>query len=68
MKKIKHFNNSKVVYIIAERHKVGKLPLREKSTKDKNPKWLFSYFCLYNAEHDNLVGGGEGLETAAIWF
>lgn len=63
MKKI--FNNSKFVYITTKRHKVGKLSLREKSMKDKNTK---CYFCLYNAEHVNLVGGGEGLETAAIWF
>lgn len=31
---------------------------REKSRKDKNPKYDLCYFCLYNAEHENLVGGG----------
>lgn len=67
MKKIKHFNKSKFVYVTTKRQKIGKLS-EKKQDKTRKYDYVLSYFCLYNAVHDNLVGGGEGLETAAIWF
>lgn len=42
-KNIKHFNNSKSVYITAKRHKVRKLSLREKSMT-KTPNMIMFLF------------------------